>query len=180
MKSALARGPLRGLASGGVGYFLAIAGKSVPEQLLKKPAVARVVSHGSALKLGKDGRPEGAATGPGAILYEGPLRIASAATIPYYGYRFKLFPYAGKRRSMMQLRLSDMSVPSILVSLPKIWDGKFSHPNLYDFLAEDVTLEFDREMPLQVAGDAAGYHKSVRIGMAPRSVELIDFSSRRS
>lgn len=178
VKENFAQGRLRSVVSGGLGYFLAIAGRSVPTQLLKKPAEVTLVANGSAQRLGPDGRPVGDPVGPGAVLYRGPARIVAAGTIPYYGFRFKLFPFAGRRRSTMHVRVADLGVPTILANLGRLWEGRFHHPGLHDFYAEDVTATFDRDMPLQIGGDAAGYHKTVRLAVARRSVELIDFGAR--
>jgi diacylglycerol kinase family enzyme len=167
----------RGLGTGGLGYFLAVASRSVPQQLIRKPAEVEIVSNGRAQAIGPDGRGIGDPIAAGEVLYQGPARLVSGGTIPFYGFRFKLFPFAGKRRSMMHLRIADLSVPTILGNLGRIWNGKFTHPGVRDFYADDVSVTFDRDMPLQIGGDAAGYRKNVRLTMAHRSVEVIDFTS---
>ena len=75
-----------------------------------------------------------------------------------------------------QLRvITDVSVPSVLWNLPRIWSGEFSHPGLIDFHAERVTIQFERPMPLQIGGDAEGWRKEVTLAVAPRCLELIDY-----
>jgi hypothetical protein len=39
-----------------------------------------------------------------------------------------------------------------------------------------VAIRFDREMPLQVGGDAEGYRREVVLGMCEQPLELLDFA----
>jgi hypothetical protein len=76
----------------------------------------------------------------------------------------------------MQLRLlTSISVPAVLLNLPRIWSGEFAHPSLLDFHAERVTVSLERPLPLQVGGDAEGWRDRVELGMASEAVDLVDF-----
>jgi hypothetical protein len=80
---------------------------------------------------------------------------------------------------MMQLRLAtQIGVPTLLANIPKIWSGAFSHDGLLDFHADRVSLRFEREMPLQVGGDAEGWREEIVFGMATNPVQLVDFGRR--
>src|SRR5256885_946590 len=55
-----------------------------------------------------------------------------------------------------------------------------------DFLCDSVRVEFDREMPFQIGGDAEGYRRELELSMCDQPLELLDFncgpllSARRS
>ena len=178
VKTRLASTPLKGLGAGGLGYFLAITGLSVPAMTMQRtPPMVRIVNEGApAQQLGPDGRPVGKAIAPGEVIYEGPCRIAAAGTIPTYGYGFTIFPHALKAPGKMHLRVTANTVPEILRHLPAIWKGR-TPAGILDFHAEKVHLSFDREMPLQVGGDAEGYRSEFRFSCDPEPVEMLDFKA---
>ncbi len=178
VKENLGQGPLSRLLSGPGGYFTSVALKTVPYYLTNPSAVRCVVTNGgkSAYRMGPDGTPAGDPIKPGQTLFEGDLVLAAAGTVPFYGYELKTFPFAAKRRGMFHLRLANVSALDVLTHLPQMWSGTWFNDSIHDFLASDVTVKFDRPMPLQIAGDAEGYREQLRIGVSSESVELADFS----
>jgi diacylglycerol kinase family enzyme len=86
-----------------------------------------------------------------------------------------MFPFARKAPGRFQLRLSAMSLPKMLTQFPRIWRGYTPRSGMLDFHCEKVQITFDREMPLQMGGDAEGYRKRVVIDMAAEPLELLDF-----
>ena len=74
-----------------------------------------------------------------------------------------------------QLRLTAIGVPKILANLRTLWRGGPPPRGVFDFQCDKVLIRFDREMPLQVGGDAEGYRREVVLEMAERPLELIDF-----
>jgi hypothetical protein len=46
---------------------------------------------------------------------------------------------------------------------------------MHDFLVQGVRMEFDREVPLQLAGDLEGMRRTVELRLAPESVQLVDW-----
>ena len=173
-----ARGPLRKVLEGAGGYAAAIGLRSIPSYAGKPRPNIEVRSRGLAFRLGSDGRPVGSPMGPGAVLYRGPALMAAASTVPFYGFDFKLFPFAGTRRGMMHLRIANVSIPSILTNLyPHIWTGHWFPEGMHDFLADDVEIRSDHKIPFQVGGDAEGYRDYVRFSMWKESVELLDFAT---
>lgn len=180
VKERFARGPFRKVASGGPGYFGAIAFRTVPYCLVQSTWTdAEVINSGDAPALRLD--TEGNAVeeiAPGQTLFRGRLMMAAAATMPFYGFKFRMFPFAGKHRGMMQLRLGAVTPASVLANLPRLWKGSwFPEGRILDFAAKDVSLSFSKPMPFQVGGDAAGYRTEVRYQMAPEQLELLDFHS---
>jgi diacylglycerol kinase family enzyme len=178
VKDRFAKGPFQKMASGGAGYFGAVAFRTVPYFLAQGTwTEAEAVNTGSrpALRLDAEGKVVGEVA-PGEVLYRGRLMMAAAATIPYYGFKFRMFPFAGRNRGMMQLRIGVVSTTSVLANLPKLWKGAwFPHERILDFAAEDVSFTFAKPMPFQVGGDAAGYRSEIRYQMAPEQLELLDF-----
>lgn len=162
---------------GGPGYFGSVVFKTLPHYLANpKPVQGEVVCEGRAMKLDPDGKVTHI-FGKGDVLYRGPMNIVAAGTVPCYGYNFKIFPFAGKRRGMMQLRVAAVSSLTCLGNLPSLWKGTFRHPDIHDFFVDGASVRFEKVMPLQVGGDAAGMHDRVSFGMAERSVDLVDFTS---
>ena len=178
VKQHLGRGPLKHLLSGVGGYFSAVTLRTVPHYLTHSTWVGCEVVNGSAgeaWRVGPHGVPVGAPIAPGETIFKGDLMMAAAATMPFYGYGLRMFPFAGERPGMMQLRLGQLPPTSILAHLPQLWTGRWFPEGLHDFYAREVHIRFTRPMPFQVGGDAAGYRQEVKLGMAPESVELMDF-----
>ena len=177
VKQNFGQGPLSKVLSGPGGYFTSITFKTVPYYLANSNTVNCEVVNGpnTAYRMGPDGTPV-ETFAPGATLYKGPTVIACAGTVPFYGYEFRMFPFAGKRRGMMNLRVGTVPTTSILANLPKLWQGQWFPENLHDFLVKDATMKFDRAMPLQVAGDAEGYRDEVHLQVANEGIDLVDFT----
>ena len=142
------------------------------------PNVEVVNLGGPAQHLGPDGRPIGRDIERGEILYRGPCKLAAAGTVPNYGFGFQIFPYALRAPGRFQLRLTAIGVPRILANLRTLWRGGPPPAGIHDFHCEKVLIKFDREMPLQVGGDAEGYKREVLLEMAERPLELLDFRTR--
>lgn len=178
VKRNLGQGLLSSVMTGPGGYFASVAFKTVPYCLTRSTAVECEVVNGAttAYRMGPDGAPT-ETFAAGATLYRGPLMLAAAGTVPYYGYELKMFPFAGKRRGMMNLRVGTLPTTAVLANLPRLWNGTWFPDGLKDFLVKDATIRFTREVPFQIAGDAEGYRSQVRFEVAPDPIELVDFSA---
>lgn len=178
VKENLGKGFFKRMMTGSGGYFSAVAFKTVPHYLTHSTWVECEVTNTStqaAYRLGPNGKPVGEPLAPGEVLFRGRLMMAGAATMPYYGYGFRMFPFAGQRRGMMHVRLGQVPTTAILANLPKLWEGRWFPEGIHDFHAKEVTIKFERPMPFQVGGDAAGYRETVKLSVAPETVELVDF-----
>jgi len=178
LKKGLEGGKLRFAGAGGLGYFLSIVGRTIPGYLLQRgvPQVEVVNLGAPARQLGPDGKPLGRDIARGEVIYRGPCRIAAAGSVPCYGFGFHMFPFARKAPGRFQLRISTMGLPRMLAQFPRIWRGHTPRGGLLDFHCDKVQIAFDREMPLQVGGDAEGYRKQLVVGMGDEPLELLDFS----
>mgnify|MGYP002351257985 CR=1 FL=1 len=179
VKENLGQGALKGLMTGPGGYFTSVAFKTVPFYMTQPVSVPVEIVNGNATayRVGADGTPV-ATFAPGELLYRGQVNMVSAGTVPYYGFELCMFPFAGKRRGMMNLRASDVHATKILANLTTMWRGEFfPEKGLHDFLVKDATVRFEKDMPFQVSGDAAGARREVRFQVAPEPIEVVDFGS---
>jgi diacylglycerol kinase family enzyme len=173
--------PFRRLGQGVSGYGLAVALRSVPRFLAeRRPTYCEIVNVGRpAWRLDAAGRRIGRPVGHGELLHAGPCTLAAASTVPYYGLGLRVFPFAERAPGMMQVRIATgIPLHTLLLNLPAIWAGEFSHPGLLDFHADRVSMRFEKPMPLQVGGDAEGWRDEVTFGMAANPVEIVDFGAR--
>ncbi len=177
VKRRLGDGPFKRLTSGAPGYAIAATTRTLPRYLVnrKNPEIEVVNGRGLATLLGPDGEPIREFM-PGEILYRGPAQMCAASTVPFYGFNFKMFPFAGLVPGKMQLRVTNVAPMTILTHLDSIWKGRFRHPKVFDFQVEEFTVRSDEKLPLQVGGDAEGYGDEIRFGLTPRRVELVDYS----
>ncbi len=178
VKDNLGKGMLSQLMAGPAGYFASVAFKTVPHYLANSTSVmGEIINEGAtAYECNPDGLPKGAGVPKGGVIYKGPLMMAAAATIPYYGYELKMFPFAAKRRGMMNLRYGSLTPTSIIANLKGLWAGTWHPEGMHDVLCSDVSIKFDKPMAFQVAGDAEGYREEVRFKVAPDPIEVVDFT----
>lgn len=177
VKENFGKGAFGKLMTGPGGYLASVALKTVPYYMTQSTEVECEVINGpaTAYRMGSDGTPV-ETFAPHATLYKGPLMMACAGTVPFYGFELCMFPFAGKRRGMMNLRVGTAPAAKILANLGKLWNGTWRPDGLHDFLTRDATIKFSREMPFQVAGDAEGYRNEVRFQIAPEPIDVVDFT----
>jgi hypothetical protein len=176
VKSLLARGPLKRLAPGPFAYAVAATTRTVPSYLLRSTPHCRVINRGGdAHRIGLKGRALGSPIPAGSTIYEGPSKVASIGTIPYYGFGFRFFPYATDRPDRMQLRLSNISTPAFVGNFPAIWRGEYENlENTFDYFVDDVEIEMDPPTPFQIGGDVVGDRSRVRARLAD-PIRIVDF-----
>ncbi len=111
----------------------------------------------------------------GALLYQGPAGVAGAATTPEWGFGFKAFPFAQAMPHRLSVRVYGAGVLEATRNMFKLWRGEHPLPKMHDFLVERVRMDFDREIPFQIAGDIIGLRRSVEFALAEESVQLVDW-----
>lgn len=176
-KAFLSRGPLKKLAPGPLSYLVSTTTQSIPANAFRPRPRARVINNGSpAFKLGERGRPIGEPIEKGGVLYDGEATIVAAGTIPFYGFGFRMFPFADDRADRMQLRISTIPSHLLLANFPSIWRGEYTNPScVFDYLVDDVRIEMTPEAPFQIGGDALGSKRSVQMRLQPEPIHLVDF-----
>ncbi len=166
----------RGLFKTVAGYLVAGIGKSVPELIVQRPTwdVKVINTGGLAFKLDENGKVV-ERYAPGAVVHEGPVRMACFGTTPYYGFKMKIMPWADKTPGLMHLRLIDMHPLAAVRRLHHAWQGDLRHPGVTDLQLSAFRLEFDRPAPFQMAGDAQGERRTVDVEVDD-PIDVVRFS----
>jgi hypothetical protein len=177
VKGQLGKTPLKRLGAGMSGYAIAAFTRTLPKIAFSRMTRCRVINQGGdALRIGARGSASGRPIPAGEVLYDGPMRLCALSTIPYYGYGFRMFPYAEDRPNRMQLRISTISPPEFVRHLKEIWKGSYENPKvLFDYWVESVSFEFDPAAPFQIGGDARGDRGTVTVALSSTPIELVDF-----
>lgn len=167
---------LRRFAAGGVTYGASIACRSMPEFAFRTALKVRVVNEGAhAQPLGPHGQPRGARIPPGGVLFEGPVRMVTFGTIPYWGFGAKALPYAEEREDRFHLRVVDFGSLQAALHLRALWRGVYYGKGIHDFLVERVSIHCDRPTPLQVGGDALEPRSVVHAALAAHPIQVVDY-----
>jgi diacylglycerol kinase family enzyme len=169
------KGPLvDDVAHSVLGYFAALMMRTLPRKLAEKaPPNVTIRTHGRAFYRDPADNDAMREIPAGSVLYRGPAAMVSASTVPFYGYNFRMFPFAQDMPGMMQLRVVAMNPWKILSNLPAIWAGTHRDPECMDFHVEHVTVDGDCPLPFQVGGDAQGHRSRLEFAMSPRKVDLV-------
>jgi diacylglycerol kinase family enzyme len=177
VKALLSKTPLKRWAAGPLGYSLASVTRSIPSYFIRREPHCRVTNEGAeAYRIGAKGGILGPPIGTGEIIYEGPAKLATASTIPYFGFGFRAFPYAEERPDRMQLRISRIGPVAFVRNFGSIWRGDYDSPEvLFDYLVEKVTIEMDPPTPFQIGGDPHGERAKVQFALSAEPIRLVDF-----
>ncbi len=172
--------PASGATEGLGGYALAIAGIALPQYMTEKMPDAVIVNEGApAWRLGPDGHRLGPMILKGEVIHRGPVRIVAMGKVPFYGFDFKLFPFAMIREDRFHLRVADCSAAEVLANLPLIWQGRFFSRTVHDFMAEQVSVHLSAPCPFQIGGDGEGYRSYLSVALRQRPYQVIDFRHLR-
>lgn len=177
VKAMLSRTPLKRYAAGALGYTLASVTRSLPTFVVRPVPHCRVRNEGAeAYRIGEKGGLVGQPIPKGETIYEGPARIVGLATIPYYGFGFRMFPFADERPDRMQLRVSTISSLGFVRNFPAIWRGEYHDPNIvFDYLVDAVSIEMDPPTVFQIGGDPQGERARVSARVSREPIRLVDF-----
>ncbi len=178
-KRRLSKTPLKRVAPGLLSYAVAATTRSLPGYLLNKMPHCRVINDGApAHRIGEKGGIVGRPIEQGETIYEGPARLCSMSTIPYYGFGLRMFPYADERTDRMHLRVSTIGSFTFVRHFGAIWRGDFHNPSvLFDYLVEKVIIECDPPTAFQIGGDPQGERARVAARVSPEPIRLVDFYS---
>ncbi|GAC1351370.1 MAG: hypothetical protein NVSMB1_03730 [Polyangiales bacterium] len=168
--------PLR-FTGGLFSYAIAATTKTIPGYLVHPVPHLRVTNLGEdASKIGENGRPRDTAIKKGEVIYEGQARMVSASTIPYYGFGFRVFPFADERPDRMALRITTIGSVEFVANFAKIWRGEYqSSTTLFDYLVDRVRIDITPETSFQIGGDTMGKRSSVEVALSAEAIELVDF-----
>lgn len=166
------------ILTGSRGYTAAVLLRTLPQALFGVTTAECEITNRAdtpAYRLGPDGR-RLATIAPGGLLYRGPAMVAAASTIPYYGYGIRMFPFAGTQPGTMHLRVGVVDPLAVVANVRRMWRGEWFPTGVHDFLASHVDIHFDRSVPFQLGGDAAGQRSELAFSVAPERLSLLDFT----
>jgi diacylglycerol kinase family enzyme len=177
VKDLLLKTPLKRWAAGPLSYALASTTRSIPSYFFRGVPHCRVTNDGAeAFRIGAKGGILGPPIPKGQIIFEGPARIVCASTIPYFGFGFRMFPFAEERPDRMQLRISRIGPVEFVRNFPAIWRGEYHEPDvLFDYLIENVTIDMDPPTAFQIGGDPHGDRARVQLALSAEPIRLVDF-----
>ena len=172
LKDAVDGSALENYATGLGGYVASLA-RTVPKAMRQEPVHVIIKNTGKrAMQMDVAGNILKKFK-TGEVIFDGHISVCAAATIPFWGFKIRIFPRAAQFAGLAHLRCYDGSVPWILKHLPSFWKGDFRPEDIHDFLIESVSLTVrGRDMPYQVAGDGVGYAEAIDWGVAPSPVRL--------
>jgi diacylglycerol kinase family enzyme len=148
-------------------YVASIALVSAPRIALRaRPRVVVRNLGAPAIEMGADRAPTGREIAKGDVLWDGTCTMASAATIPYFGFGLQMFPFAQARRDRFHLRAADSGVGEIVRSTPAAFRGRYFSDHVHDFLVDHVALELDAEVPVEAGGELLGRHARIELRLA--------------
>jgi diacylglycerol kinase family enzyme len=145
------------------GYFVAAATKTLPrfagganvaevEVTCTGSLLFRPERNGDCLPV--DGRTN-------SILYHGPASFIAAGVIPFFGYKLRAFPHAGKVPGTMHLRIVNLDPGVAVRHLRGFWKGTYHSNDVIDFLTDGIRITSTDERPIEVGGDPKGYSRSI-------------------
>jgi diacylglycerol kinase family enzyme len=174
---------LRRFAEGAGGYFSSLFTRTVPRNLFQRtrPRVRLVHLGGEAFGFDAQGNVVPLVdVKPGTVLYDGPYGVAGAGTTCELGFGFKALHFARARPGLMHVRVYAAGPAEATRRLPQLWTGTHPLPHSHDFLLSHCAMEFDREVPVEIGGDAIGLRRRVEFRVAPQVVPLVDWSRLRA
>ncbi|MGB5811671.1 MAG: diacylglycerol kinase family protein [Polyangiales bacterium] len=163
-------------ATGAVSYAISIPTMTIPELALRPRLRVRIVNRGTpAQELDKHGRPTGRYVESGQPLFDGECIAALVSTIPYWGFGFRIFPFADAlppdRFCVRVVAAHPLHIAAHMVSA---WKGTYRNDNLVDFYADDVSLEFPTPTAVEIGGDPGGMTELMRARLYPEPVKVVD------
>ncbi len=173
---------LHRLAEGAPGYFASLFTRTVPRNLFarSRPRVRLVNLGADALTFDPHGNVVAVPNaGPGTVLYDGPYGVAGAGTSCELGFGFKALHFARTRPGHMHVRVYAAGPAEATRRLPQLWTGAHPLPHSHDFLLSACRMEFDREVPVEIGGDAIGLRRSIEYRVAPQVVSMVDWPRLR-
>lgn len=157
---------------GPVGYALAIGGRSTWRMVRNERPVVTIRNEGApAYQMDHLGRRIGEAIPRGEVLYHGEVTLAAASTIPYYGFRCKLFPQVESLSDRFQFRITRARPMEVIPKLNQLFSGELRPSTLWDYACTAVSIEAEDDTAYQIGGDLVGNRRKMHIGI--RSVEAV-------
>ena len=181
VKAKYLNSPFKPIIHSVFGYLVAGFGRTLPRRLWNTQPHYRVVTNKACKRISfHKGERIVEHFNAGDTIFNGSALAISAGSIPYYGGGIKMFPFAQEEEGKVQLRIAAMGIGSVIANLfPGIWKGTYSHPLLFDFLIEDVTVISNEKAPYQIGGDAMGYESKVQFKATEAPIKMAHIEGER-
>lgn len=182
LKTRLTHPLAKPLSHGVLGYLVAGLTRTAPRVLLTRNLRlnARITTRGRGYYVDPRRGDFVEEIESGTVIFEGSASFVGASTVPFFGYRFKAFPFARMMNDTMHLRISTIGPLAAIFHLLGMWRGTYRHPRRFlDFIVDGFHLELDRPFPWQHSGDTQGPVDELTVQMTRRPIELIDFYGAR-
>ena len=166
-----------------LGYFAALFGRTIPRIVAERgnKVEARITTIGPAYYVDPRRGDCSEPIEPGSVLFEGNASWVGAASTPFYGYGFRIFPFARIMPDMMNLRIANIGPFRVLKNLPALWRGAHRDPaRIFDFLGNHIRVELSRDLPFQHSGDSSGERNTLEFVLDPEPLQLVDLERPRS
>jgi hypothetical protein len=128
-----------------------------------------------------------------AILYNGTTGIIAGSTVPYYGGKLRLFPFARISSDKLQLRIGRIHPIIGFFNIPKIFAGTYRDTSptrfgVLDFIGNDFTIhvssvngnDITNTFPLQHSGESIGPVSSFRLRVLESPVRFLNLLPDRT
>ncbi len=175
-KAKLKIGFLKRLFATVLGYAWSIAFVSLPKVLrAKERPQVKLTTRGIAYRRsGSIENPAWERVENDEVLYDGRALWVASGSIPVYGFKFKLLPFACAKEGFIHVRVLNTPLLNMVRNIwPKMWRGTWDHPELHDFLIQRVDVVADRMLDYQVGGDGMGQRSTISLSCTRSKVELI-------
>jgi len=166
-------------ATGAVSYAISIPSLTIPELALRPKLDVRIVNRGApAQELDVEGQPTGRLVQTGATLFEGKCIASLVSTIPYWGFGFRIFPFADRLPAdRFCVRVVAANPLHIAAHMLSAWRGTYRNARILDFYAEDVELVFPSPTAIEIGGDPGGMTRSMRARLFPEPIKVVEYES---
>lgn len=166
------------LNKGLIGYLYSVARYTVPEQVAEQrlgaPHVRLECLEGDAHGIDERGTPIPLGR---TELYEGPVSIGAAASIPQFGFGLRAFPFATALPGYINVRLYDRHVLEAVRNAARLWAGVHPMPGMHDFFVKGARMTFSRPVPFQIGGDPHGERSELEFKVADRTVDVVHWAA---
>lgn len=172
VKRHVGNGPLLPLVHGVPGYALTAMVLTIP-RLVRRPFVAvKLLACGAASRLDGDGRAV-EAFADGATLYEGPVTLASASTVPSYAAGFPFFRHVDRIGDAFQLRVAIAGPLAVLRHARRLLRGGHDPARVLDFAVRGVRIELPAPARYHIGGDAQPAVRELRVDVSRHTVPVL-------
>jgi len=150
---------------GGARYVLSVALRSVPRfATVARPNVVVTNLGVPAMVMKRDGH-TGETIEAGRALWSGACTLVAGATIPYFGFGLKMFPFSGVQSGRFHLRCGSPRILEVLRNVPAAFRGEYFSDQVADFLCDRVAIELDREAAIEAGGELLGRRRRIELAL---------------